>query len=216
MASLPCLIIYLDSLLTTSESLSSPFSLPVTFALYTTLTSLNTPSSRPFQPLLLATALSESSETRGKLLKSREQQDAHELWGMIRDSIEEESFKLRNFIDFQQKRNGDNKIGLNEVTSLNESFLSSSNKLGGGGGGGGGGIDNKGKGKGKGRENDPWFWLRSQRIKCLNCGYIRDTRHEGEELLMLNVPPVVSQTPHLIIYLSVSLFLVYTLTLYKS
>jgi hypothetical protein len=108
---------------------------------------------------------------------------------MIRDSIEEESFKLRNFIDLGQKRKGDNKIGLNEITSLNESFLSSSNKLG----GGGGGIDNKGKGKG--RKNDPWFWLRSQRIKCLNCGYIRDTRHEGEELLMLNVPPVVSQTP---------------------
>lgn len=204
MASLPSLLIYLDSLLTLSESISTNYTLPVTSSLYTTLTALNTPSSSsssssssrpaPLKPLLLATALADSSESRKRLLKSSEQQDAHELWGMIRDAIEEESIKLFKIVQFEQLQQQENQAGvgsgLKEVLELSKNGFRKGIE----------GIGENGKGKGKGkmreqrkrRKNDPWFWLRSQRIKCMNCGYVRDTRHEGEELLMLNVPPVVS------------------------
>ncbi|GAA6009852.1 hypothetical protein JCM11491_000839 [Sporobolomyces phaffii] len=190
MASLPSLIAYLDSLLTASESLSPSPPLPVTSALYTTLTALNTPSTStrppPLRPLLLATALADSSETRRRLLRSSEQQDAHELWGMIRDAVEEESIRLDRIV--QRERQARAGSGLNEVFSLKRGGFEV-------------GVEGLASGRGKGknrdgqqnkRDNDPWFWLRSQRIKCMNCGYVRDTRHEGEELLMLNVPPVSS------------------------
>lgn len=201
MASLPTLISYLDSLLLQAENLSSSASssalaLPVTSALHSTLTALNTPStsSRPhaLRPLLLASALADSSESRRRLLKSSEQQDAHELWGMIRDAVEEESIKLAKFVEFDRHvRAGGN--GLNEIVALRTvdteesgaaeaSARPMSPSLSSGGG----------RKRRATSRNDPWFWLRSQRIKCMNCGYVRDTRHEGEELLMLNVPPVAS------------------------
>ncbi|GAA5901785.1 ubiquitin carboxyl-terminal hydrolase [Sporobolomyces salmoneus] len=192
MASLPSLITYLDSLLTLSESFSSPFALPITSALYSTLTALNTPSTSsrppPLRPLLLASALADSSESRRRLLGSSEQQDAHELWGMIRDAVEEESIKLSRFYQYEQHLKLGS--GLNEVITLKKDGFEL-------------GIEGIQGGKGKKRremtmtmKNDPWFWLRSQRIKCMNCGYVRDTRHEGEELLMLNVPPVSSCSIH--------------------
>jgi len=182
MASLPSLLSYLDELLTTSESLS--YSIPVASALYTTLTALNTPSTSsrppPLRPLLLASALADSSESRRRLLSSSDQQDAHELWGMIRDAVEEEQNKLEKYSQLQQSlKNGS---GLKEVEKLRRNGFSI-------------GIEGLGKEcerKGRNGKNDPWFWLRSQRIRCMQCGYVRDTRHEGEELLMLNVPPVVS------------------------
>ncbi|GAA5969690.1 hypothetical protein JCM3765_006114 [Sporobolomyces pararoseus] len=196
MASLPSLLIYLDSLLSLSESITTTttsVSLPVTSSLYTILTALNEPSTRPLKPLLLATALADSSESRKKLLKSSEQQDAHELWGMIRDAIEEESEILFNSLIKGGADGGDdeeevqmNGGGLKEVLELSKNGF----KKGIEGIGGGGSKKRTTRTRRRKRENDPWFWLRSQRIKCMNCGYVRDTRHEGEELLMLNVPPV--------------------------
>ncbi|GAA5936955.1 ubiquitin carboxyl-terminal hydrolase [Sporobolomyces koalae] len=180
LASLPTLITYLDSLLTTSESLS--YGLPVTYALYDTLIALNTPSTSsrppPLRPVQLASALADSSPTRKRLLASSEQQDAHELWGMIRDAVEEEARKLAHLVERTERATRGS--GLNEVVKLKNGFRIET-VVG----------DAKGKGK-RTTMNDPWFWLRSQRVKCMNCGYVRDTRHEAEELLMLNVPPVSS------------------------
>lgn len=71
---------------------------PVSSSLLALLTALNTPSHRrtgPLRPLELAQTLAASSDLRRRLLGSSEQQDAHELWGMIVDAVDEE-LVLRN------------------------------------------------------------------------------------------------------------------------
>ncbi|GAA5955124.1 hypothetical protein JCM21900_001618 [Sporobolomyces salmonicolor] len=171
MASLPTLVAYLDSL--TSFALTLGGSTPVTTMLLDTLTALNTPSSSrpsPLRPLALANALADSSASRRRLLASSDQQDAHELWGMIRDAIEEEASRVAAL----EERRKQAVAGLAEVVRLKAGFSTAAL-----------GTRNLKK-----RENDPWFFLRSQRIRCMTCGYVRDTRHEGEELLMLQVPPI--------------------------
>ncbi|GAA5984413.1 hypothetical protein JCM11641_000128 [Rhodosporidiobolus odoratus] len=170
MASLPSLLAYLDSLVSSATDLELPT--PVVDALLDTLESLNTPSTSrppPLRPLELANALAASSPSRHRLLGSSDQQDAHELWGMIRDAVEEEATKLLEAQEKAKHARG----GLAEVAKLKAGL--------------GIALGKKAAPKGK---NDPWFFLRSQRIKCMECGYVRDTRHEGEELLMLQVPPV--------------------------
>ncbi|GAA5928927.1 hypothetical protein JCM10213_004942 [Rhodosporidiobolus nylandii] len=169
MASLPSLLAYLDSLVTTAIELN--VSAPVADTLLDTLEALNTPSTSrppPLRPVELAHALAASSTSRRRLLASDDQQDAHELWGMIRDAVEEEAGKLL----VAQEKAKQAGAGLAEVAKLKDGL----------------GIALSRKKTGRGR-NDPWFFLRSQRIKCMECGYVRDTRHEGEELLMLQVPP---------------------------
>lgn len=171
MASLPSLIAYLDSLVTSALEFSVPTA--VSESLLDTLEALNTPStshSAPLRPLELANALAASSPSRRRLLASSEQQDAHELWGMIRDAVEEEAGKLLQ----AQERQSQVGAGLAEALKMRSGL----------------GMTLSRRKTGRGR-NDPWFFLRSQRIKCMTCGYVRDTRHEGEELLMLQVPPVV-------------------------
>ncbi|GAA6030154.1 hypothetical protein JCM8097_009290 [Rhodosporidiobolus ruineniae] len=171
MASLPSLLAYLDSLSTTAYELHVPSA--VTDSLLDTLTALNTPSTSrpaPLRPLELANALAASSPSRRRLLASSDQQDAHELWGMIRDAVEEEADKV---VDAQERASQAGS-GLAEVAKLRDGL--------------GMALSRK-KTTRRGR-NDPWFFLRSQRVKCMTCGYVRDTRHEGEELLMLQVPPV--------------------------
>ncbi|GAA5876083.1 hypothetical protein JCM1840_002764 [Sporobolomyces johnsonii] len=171
MASLPTLIAYLDSL--TSSALTLGGSTPVTTTLLDTLTALNTPSSSrpsPLRPLALANALADSSASRRRLLASSDQQDAHELWGMIRDAIEEEASRVAAL----EERRKQAVAGLAEVARLKAGFSTAA----------------LGTRNVKKRETDPWFFLRSQRIRCMTCGYVRDTRHEGEELLMLQVPPI--------------------------
>ncbi|GAA6000785.1 hypothetical protein JCM10207_004659 [Rhodosporidiobolus poonsookiae] len=170
MASLPSLLTYLDSLCATAIELA--VSTPVAESLVDTLEALNTPSSSrpaPLRPVELASALAASSPSRRRLLASSDQQDAHELWGMIRDAVEEEAARV--FAAEERRKLAG--TGLAEVAKLRAGL----------------GIALSRKKVGRGR-NDPWFFLRSQRIKCMTCGYVRDTRHEGEELLMLQVPPV--------------------------
>ncbi|GAA5831268.1 hypothetical protein JCM11251_007814 [Rhodosporidiobolus azoricus] len=176
MASLPPLLTYLDSLVTSALELSSPA--PVSTTLLDTLEALNTPSTSrppPLRPVELAVALADSSPSRRRLLASSEQQDAHELWGMIRDAVEEEANKLVQV----QERKRQAGAGLAEVAKLRDGL----------------GIALSRKKVVRGR-NDPWFFLKSQRIRCMECGYVRDTRHEGEELLMLNVPAVAHCSLH--------------------
>jgi hypothetical protein len=117
---------------------------------------------------------------------------------MIRDAVEEESIKLARHVHHDELSHAGvgSGSGLKEVRELRKGGFEV-------------GIEKLGAARGQNREegktrrarrtrrrvqNDPWFWLRSQRIKCMNCGYVRDTRHEGEELLMLNVPPVVRRS----------------------
>ncbi|BGO88882.1 hypothetical protein NBRC10512_002239 [Rhodotorula toruloides] len=172
LASLPSLLEYLDQLVSSATSLDIPT--PVSDSLLDTLEALNTPSTSrpaPLRPLELANALAASSPSRRRLLASSDQQDAHELWGMIRDAVEEEAGKVLS----AQERAEAAGSGLKEVAKLKSGL----------------GITVSKKRSRRGA-TDPWFWLRSQRIKCMQCGYVRDTRHEGEELLMLQVPAVTS------------------------
>ncbi|GAA5896958.1 hypothetical protein JCM6882_007316 [Rhodosporidiobolus microsporus] len=176
MASLPPLLTYLDSLVTSALELTVPT--PVSESLLDTLEALNTPSTSrppPLRPLELANALAASSPSRRRLLASSDQQDAHELWGMIRDAVEEEAAKLVAV----QERAREAGAGLAEVAKLRDGL----------------GIALGRKKRARGR-NDPWFFLKSQRIRCMECGYVRDTRHEGEELLMLQVPAVAHCSLH--------------------
>ncbi|GAA6048093.1 hypothetical protein JCM3770_000188 [Rhodotorula araucariae] len=176
MASLPPLLAYLNRLVTTALDLS--VSLPVSEALLDTLEALNTPSSsrpQPLRPVGLASALAASSPTRHRLLASSEQQDAHELWGMIRDAVEEEAGRLAN----AQEREAARGAGLAEAATLRAGL----------------GVA-LGKGRSKKVATDPWFWLQSQRVRCMECGYVRDTRHEPAELLMLQVPAIAHCSLH--------------------
>lgn len=172
MASLPALITYLDQLVTSAHE--QDLTLPVSDALLATLDALNTPSSsrpQPLRPVQLATALADSSPTRRRLLATSEQQDAHELWGMIRDAVEDEARRLLA----AQERAATRGTGLAEAATLRAGL----------------GVA-LGKRRSRKAQTDPWFWLQSQRVKCMECGYVRDTRHEESELLMLQVPLVVS------------------------
>ncbi|GAA5902530.1 hypothetical protein JCM8208_006913 [Rhodotorula glutinis] len=176
MASLPPLLTYLDQLVTSADELD--LSLPVTSSLLATLDALNTPSStrpQPLRPVELASALADSSPTRRRLLATSEQQDAHELWGMIRDAVEDESRRLV----VAQERAAARGTGLAEAATLRAGL----------------GIA-LGKRRSRRAETDPWFWLQSQRVKCMECGYVRDTRHVESELLMLQVPLVAHCSLH--------------------
>lgn len=171
MASLPALLSYLDELVASAEDVE--VDTPVALALVNTLEALNTPSTSrpaPLRPIELANALVASSPTRRRLLANSDQQDAHELWVMMRDAVEEEAAQ----VIVAQERLANRDSGLKEVTKLQAGF--------------GLAVGTKVKRK---AATDPFFWLRSQRVRCMECGYVRDTRHEGEELLMLSVPPIV-------------------------
>lgn len=167
MASTPSLCAYLDSLLQSASLSSTPT--PVASALLLTLTSLNTPSARPrsLRPIELAHALAAASDRNRRLMGSADQQDAHELWVMVRESVEDEAGRV------DAARRAAANTGLAGLV----------------GAGMGLGV---GKMKRKARDNDPYLHLMSQRVKCLVCGYTRDVRHTVEELVGVIVPPVVS------------------------
>lgn len=172
MASLPPLLSYLDELVASAEDID--LETPVSLALVNTLEALNTPSSSrppPLRPVELANALVASSPTRRRLLANSDQQDAHELWVMMRDAVEEEAVRLSEAL----RRLASRGSGLKEVARMQAGLgLAVGTKVQ------------------RRAATDPFFWLRSQRVRCMECGYVRDTRHEGEELLMLSVPPIVN------------------------
>ncbi|BGP53319.1 ubiquitin-specific protease ubp1 [Rhodotorula sphaerocarpa] len=179
MASLPPLLAYLDDLVSRAEDLD--LDTPVALTLINTLEALNTPSTSrpaPLRPVELANALVDSSPTRRRLLANSDQQDAHELWVMMRDAVEEEAAR----VSAAQQRLATRGSGLREVPRLQAGV-----GLGVGVGGAAAGGASTARKK---TATDPFFWLRSQRVRCMECGYVRDTRHEEEELLMLSVPPV--------------------------
>ncbi|GAA5876882.1 hypothetical protein JCM3774_000798 [Rhodotorula dairenensis] len=176
MASLPALLSYLDEVVASAEDID--VDTPVALSLVNTLEALNTPSTSrpaPLRPIELANALVASSPTRRRLLANSDQQDAHELWVMLRDAVEEEAAR----VIAAQERLANRDSGLKEVTKLQAGL--------------GLAVGKKVKRK---AATDPFFWLRSQRVRCMECGYVRDTRHEGEELLMLSVPPISHCTLH--------------------
>ncbi|GAA5979230.1 hypothetical protein JCM10908_002848 [Rhodotorula pacifica] len=170
MASLPALLSYLDELVASAEDVD--VETPVALSLVNTLEALNTPSTSrpaPLRPIELANALVASSPTRRRLLANSDQQDAHELWVMMRDAVEEEAARVLA----TQERLASRDSGLKEVAKLQAGL--------------GLAVGKKVRRK---AATDPFFWLRSQRVRCKECGYVRDTRHEAEELLMLIVPPI--------------------------
>lgn len=173
MASTPHLLLYLQRTISLASSLQPPYITPVTSSLYNTLSALNTPSTSyppPLRPIELAQALAHSSSLRMQLLSSTDQQDAHELWGMIREAVEEEVLRVER-----------------ECERINEGGLAEVLKMA---------MISNAKGKGKRRESgkikDPYLMLLSQRVTCMTCGYTRDVRHMSEEQVGLSVPPVVS------------------------
>ena len=181
MASLPSLIAYLEAL----PSLSShpflrPPSTPVARALLATLSALNTPSSRPspLRPVELASALANSSEQRSRLLASSEQQDAHELWVMLREAVEEEVAKVQAY--YTALNAGE---GLADVLTLTGKGEEKEEKVAAEEG------DEEWNWK---APKDPHLLLTSQRVKCMTCGYTRDVRHMSDQQIPLSVPAVVS------------------------
>ncbi|KAI5479744.1 ubiquitin carboxyl-terminal hydrolase 16 [Pseudohyphozyma bogoriensis] len=166
LASLPPLLSYLHSLPT----------LPVSSSLLAVLAQLNAPSISPpvpLRPIALARALAESNPTRRRLLASGEQQDAHELWIMIREAIEEEVAKFAKTV-----RDGPAGGGLADLLGL--------------------GRARAGKSKAAGSPTaripplDPFHQLLAQSITCVMCKYKRDVRHESESQVALIVPPLLS------------------------
>ncbi|KDE04054.1 hypothetical protein MVLG_05493 [Microbotryum lychnidis-dioicae p1A1 Lamole] len=166
-ASITPLLDYLESLPSTFNSPNS-----VILTLRRTLHALNSPCilrPPPLRPTALAHALAASSPTRKRLLASREQQDAHELLGMIREAVEEEVDKI-----VRDARKNE-LPGLGALLHFGES------------------ADQD---KGKGREGvndapgktDPWLLLTSQRVQCLTCAYTRDVRHTSDQQVELQVP----------------------------
>lgn len=145
---------------------------PVSTALLSLLNSLNTPNKRPpapLRPVGLARALAGSSKERNKLLQSSEQQDAHELLGMVREAVEEEAARWE-----KQSVRSD---GWAELIGMQSGSRGA---------------------KGKGRERrSPWAHLMSQRVQCMTCGYTRDVRHIEEEQVVLSVPPVVRSSSNI-------------------
>ncbi|KAL8291931.1 hypothetical protein RQP46_002189 [Phenoliferia psychrophenolica] len=170
MASTPHLLTYLHRTTSLALTLSPSLPTPVASSLLTTLTLLNTPHTRPtppLRPLALLTALAASSPLRRRLLASGDQQDANELWGMIREAIDEELARVE-----KERAKGAEGGGLAELLGLR-------NERGGGG--------RKGK-----EVKDPFLHLVSQKVRCMACRYTRDVRHSGEFHVILVVPPVLS------------------------
>lgn len=167
MASTSPLIRHLETLSQLSTLTSTP--VPVTRSLLLTLSSLNTPGSRPrsLRPLELAQALAGASDRNRRLMASADQQDAHELWVMIREAVEDESHKV------EKARRTAGAQGLASLLGLGMGVKAGevARRVG---------------------EKDPYLHLMSQRVRCLVCGYTRDVRHTVEELVGVIVPPVVS------------------------
>lgn len=183
MASLPSLVSYLDALVDPASTSSTP----VAYALLVTLDALNTPSFRsrpsPLRPSALATALANSSPSRKRLLGSSEQQDAQELWLMIKEAVEEEALReeKRRLADAARRM----KRGLGEVLDLNIVSEPASEW----------GSTRTGKTRSWRRRvagpRDPWTLLTSQRVRCMTCGYTREVTLSTDSQVPLSVPPVV-------------------------
>lgn len=97
MASTPSLLLYLHRTTSLGLSFSPTLPTPVATSLLATLTQLNTPTtspSAPLRPIALLQSLAASSPERRRLLASGDQQDAHELWGMIREAVDDELVRL--------------------------------------------------------------------------------------------------------------------------
>lgn len=215
MASLPSLLAYLKALTANSSTSSPP---PVATALLATLSALNTPSyghrrPSPLRPSALATALAQSSPTRRRLLASSEQQDAQELWLMIKEAVEDEAAKVLKDRTSREMRQAS--VGLGEVVELaatdkrsDDGFSSSA-------------FSSKslsypnGKSQASFTESfenafnesrrtagrrrtklvgprDPWLLLTSQRVRCMTCGYTREVTLSTDAQVSLSVPAVVS------------------------
>ncbi|KAM0750019.1 cysteine proteinase [Meredithblackwellia eburnea MCA 4105] len=200
-ASLPSLLAHLTHL-TTHVPPSHPLP-PVTTTLLLTLLTLNRASVRPCAPLRpveLARALVEddsgnndstTGERGRRLLADGEQQDAMELWGVVREAVGEEE-ERRISRGLGSKSNSGSLAS--EGSGLGELLF--------------GGHDDdeeeeeegerwRGRGGGRGRRRptttrDPYLHLISQRIKCVTCGYTRDVRHTGEGMMSLTVPALPS------------------------
>lgn len=161
LASSPPLLSYLTAL-------ASPTA-PVVAALAELLLALNTsPTSAdpPLRPLRFLTALANSSSRRRELLSSSDQQDAHELFGIIFEAISEEAERIEQ-ASIPRDR------GLADLSPV------SPNRI-----------------KGKARiPSNPFDHLVAQRVKCLVCGYTRDVRHIPEVLTTLHLPNVVRLPP---------------------
>lgn len=93
-ASLPTLMTYLDRVITAAESVDYPS--PVCDALYDVLCDLNTGHARhpaALRPHVLLAALSPLPQIR-RLLATREQQDAHELFVVLAEAVSDEALKV--------------------------------------------------------------------------------------------------------------------------
>lgn len=93
-ASLPTLTSYLDRVITAAERVDMPT--PVCDALYDILADLNTGHARhpaALRPHVLLAALSPLPQIR-RLLATREQQDAHELFVVLAEAVSDEATKV--------------------------------------------------------------------------------------------------------------------------
>lgn len=109
-------------------------------------------------------------------MSSSEQQDAHELWGMIREAVEEEEGKVLAALAKEEEKGR----GLGELIELSraangkkEEVVHSPAEM----------IEDDGA-----ELKDPYLLLTSQRVRCMTCGYTRDVRHTSDQQVMLDVP----------------------------
>ncbi|RXK35014.1 hypothetical protein M231_07717 [Tremella mesenterica] len=166
-ASLPSLVHNLDTIIALAVEVDLPT--PVTDTLSSTLQSLNTPSSRvpkPIRPISLLQALEPLPQIR-RLLSTREQQDAHELFVVLAEAVSDEAMKVA--IEFAHIR------GLGEVLTLQEGL------------GGGKREEKKKRGKIKALQQ-PWEGLMARRRVCKRCGWCEAVRMDTLGGMELPIP----------------------------
>ena len=182
-ASLPSLVKNLDTIISLAVAVDLPT--PVTDALAATLAELNTPHARaprPIRPVELLQALRELPQIQ-RLLGTREQQDAHELFVVLAEGVSDEAMKVA--VEFARTR------GLGEVLSLQAGV----------------GASKTGKGRLEGSNKEkrvrlkalqqPWEGLMARRRVCRRCGWCEAVRMEALGGMELPVPLHVSRTFHL-------------------
>ncbi|KAI9639805.1 uncharacterized protein MKK02DRAFT_19524 [Dioszegia hungarica] len=184
-ASIPSLVTHLERIIALAVELDVPT--PIADTLIEVLQDLNTPSPRPRRPIRPTSLLSALSTlpTIQRLLGTREQQDAHELFLVLADAVSVESIKVAGEVSRSR--------GLGEVLTLQGWAAGKAAGLGRIGGGGMGmkkGEKEEAKRRVKRQRGlaQPWEGLMARRRVCKVCGWCEAVRMEPVGGMELSLP----------------------------
>ncbi|WVW83920.1 hypothetical protein I302_105942 [Kwoniella bestiolae CBS 10118] len=172
-ASITSLVNHLEKIVELAVETDTPT--PVTDALLEVIQDLNTPHSRspPLRPHSLLQALHPLPQIR-RLLSTREQQDAHELFIILAEAVSDEAMKVASEIGRLR--------GLGEILSL-QGYAGSKNLVG-------GNADLEGANKRRKVRGiaQPWEGLMARRRVCQTCGWETEVRMDLVGGMELPIP----------------------------